>query len=73
MEQRISRKSTSAVNPWEATYLWDPVEEGTKFTVIYRSRVHGFLKFIAPIFDRIFERQLVTDLGRLKQILEKPA
>jgi len=69
---RISMKSTSAVIPWEATYLWEPAEEGTKWTVIYRSMPTGLLKLLAPIFDGMFRNTLVTDMGRLKQILETP-
>jgi hypothetical protein len=55
---------------WEATYLLEPIENGTRFTLDYRQEATGLWRFLllgAPI---VMRRQAKSDLLRLKTAVE---
>ncbi len=55
---------------WEATYLLEPVENGTRFTLDYRQEATGVWRLFllgAPI---VMRRQAKSDLVRLKRAVE---
>ena len=50
--------------------IFDPIEDGTKFTVVYEIKVGWFLKLLSPIIINSMRKQLRLDLIDLKSILE---
>jgi hypothetical protein len=50
--------------------IYDPTEEGTKFTMVYDMKVRGFLKLLSPMIISSMRKQLKMDLISLKSILE---
>ena len=50
--------------------IFDPVEGGTKFTMVYDVKVGGFLKLLSSMIVSSTRKQLKLDLNNLKSILE---
>jgi uncharacterized protein YndB with AHSA1/START domain len=50
--------------------IFDPTEEGTRFTEVYDMKVRGFLKLLSPMIVSSMRKQLKVDLINLKSILE---
>ncbi len=50
--------------------IFDPTEGGTKFTMVYDVKVHGFLKILSSMITNSMRNQLKKDLIYLKNILE---
>jgi uncharacterized protein YndB with AHSA1/START domain len=50
--------------------IFDPTEEGTRFTDVYDMKVRGFLKLLSPMILSSMRKQLQMDLISLKSILE---
>jgi uncharacterized protein YndB with AHSA1/START domain len=48
----------------------EPVEGGTRVTVVYEGEPGGFFKVAEPIVVRMFQRQTQGNLAKLKDILE---
>jgi len=53
--------------------VFDPVEGGTKFTVVYDVKVGGFLKLLSSMIVSSMRNQMKLDLISLKSILEAQA
>lgn len=53
--------------------IFDTVEGGTKFTMVYDVKVGGFQKLFASMINSSMQKQLKQDLVNLKGILESPA
>jgi hypothetical protein len=69
-ERRMAYKSTSSRIPYEGAYLFESIEGGTRFTSQYRLELSGLWRLIAPIVKFFARKQLVTNLDRLKDMLE---
>jgi len=52
---------------------FDPVEAGTKFTIVYEMQVGGFLKLFSPMVVNTERKQTKENLSKLKSILEAQA
>ncbi len=50
--------------------IFDAVEGGTKFTLVYDVKVGGLLKLLSPMIFSSTRKQLKLDLIKLKDILE---
>ena len=50
--------------------IFDPVEGGTKFTMVYDVKVNGFLKLLSSMINSSMRKTLKLDLINLKKILE---
>lgn len=51
-------------------FIFDPMEQGTRFTMVYDVKVTGFLKLLSLMINNSMRKQLKTDLNNLKNILE---
>jgi len=69
-EQRIAYKSISSPVPYDGAYLFEGVEGGTRFTSEYHLELSGLSRLLAPIVRHLAQKQLVTNLDRLKWMLE---
>ena len=63
-------KSTSGPAKLEGAYLFEPVGEGTKFTIKFTSEPKGLFKLAKPLLDRAITRQWQASLATLKNLLE---
>jgi uncharacterized membrane protein len=63
-------KVVSGPVPFTGTYVYEPVDGGTRFTVTGELDAHGFFKLAEPVFARITARELEANLGHLKDLLE---
>jgi uncharacterized membrane protein len=54
----------------EELLTFDPIEGGTRFTIVYDMQVGGFLKLLAPLMVSTMRKQTTANLARLKGILE---
>lgn len=57
--------------PFKATYLYQPVNEGTQFTMQIEAETKGFFKVAAPLVHRQLRSQFEKNIGNLKTLLEK--
>jgi uncharacterized protein YndB with AHSA1/START domain len=56
---------------WTSEFTeFEPVEGGTRFTMIGEGETGGFFKLAEPILNRMWQRQLESMLANLKDILE---
>ena len=58
----------SITNEQHNTY--DPIEGGTKFTIVYDMKVGGFFKLFSPMIVSSMRKELKKSLGNLKGVLE---
>ncbi len=64
---------TSGSMQIEEHLTFDPVEGGTKFTLVYEMKVGGFLKLFSPMVVSTMRKQTKENLSNLKSILEAQA
>ena len=57
----------------EQSMIFEPVEAGTRVTVIAEGETGGFFRLAQPIVVRMYERQMEASLANLKDILEAEA
>ncbi len=50
--------------------LVDKIEDQARFTYYVQAKLDGWINVFSPIVAWVFRRQVVSDLKRLKQILE---
>src|SRR5919198_1222347 len=67
---RSSIRSVSGPVPFTGSYLFEPHDGSTRFTVTGELDAHGFFKVAEPVFARMAGRELEANLGHLKDILE---
>jgi uncharacterized membrane protein len=67
---RSSVKSISGPFPFSGSYVLEPLDGATRFTVTGDIEAHGFFKLAEPVFARMAGRELETNLGHLKDLLE---
>jgi uncharacterized membrane protein len=70
---RSAVRMVSGPVPFSGSYLFEPVGGGTKFAVTGELDAHGFFKLAEPVFARITGRELESNLGHLKDLLEAGA
>jgi carbon monoxide dehydrogenase subunit G len=49
---------------------YDPIEGGTKFTIVYNMKVGGLMKLFSPMIVSSTRKALQKALGNLKSVLE---
>jgi uncharacterized membrane protein len=49
---------------------YDPIEGGTKFTIMYDMKVRGLFKLFSPMLVSTMRKELKKSLGNLKRVLE---
>ena len=52
------------------SYTLERVDDRTRFTATFELDAHGFFKLAEPIFARATRRELATNLGHLRDLLE---
>jgi uncharacterized protein YndB with AHSA1/START domain len=57
----------------EESYTFEPVEGGTRVTLLLEGEPGGFFKLAEPIVVRMYQRQMEGNLANLKDILEARA
>jgi uncharacterized protein YndB with AHSA1/START domain len=70
---KIAFKSTSGPVQYEIRSSFEPVDGGTKLTIVAEADTGGFFKLAEGLVVRQFEKELRADLARLKDILEAQA
>ena len=70
---KIAFKSTSGPVQYEAWYIFEPVDAGTKLTIVGEAETGGFFKLAEGLVVRQFEKEMQTALAALKDILEAQA
>jgi uncharacterized protein YndB with AHSA1/START domain len=70
VNKRKAFKSTSGPVKVEGAYLFEPVGEGTRFTIKFASEPQGLLKLVKPLSNRAVTRQWKASLENLKELLE---
>ena len=68
--QRHTHKSTGGPLPTEWTLTFEEVAGGTRYTQVAEGEPGGFFGLVGPLLERVGRRQLRTDLGNLKDLLE---
>lgn len=53
--------------------IFDPTQEGTRFTMVQDVKVSGLLKLLSPVIISSMRKQLKLDIATLKSILETQA
>jgi uncharacterized protein YndB with AHSA1/START domain len=71
--RRSAIRGISGPIPFTGTYTLEPVEGATRFTSTVELDAHGFFKLAEPIFAGIARRELRSNLGHLKDLLEARA
>jgi ligand-binding SRPBCC domain-containing protein len=69
----MSRSSVRAVSgpvPATATYTFESVEGGTRFTMLGETDAHGLFKLAEPVFARMARREWASSGETLKELLE---
>ena len=77
-EYEPNRKIVHKVTPpapisLEQSETFEPVEGGTRVTIVGEGETGGFFRLAEPIVIRMYERQIEANLGNLKDILEAQA
>jgi hypothetical protein len=68
--RRSSIKTTSGPIPLTGSYVLEPVDGRTRFTMRLETDAHGFFKLAEPVFARMARREMESNLGHLKDLLE---
>ena len=71
--KKIKQKVNQGPMSIEQSLTFEPVEGGTRFTMIGEGETGGFFKLAEPILNRMWQRQLEGMLANLKDILESQA
>jgi uncharacterized protein YndB with AHSA1/START domain len=57
----------------EQSLTFEPVEGGTRLTMVGEAEAGGFFKLAEPVVNRMMQRQLEGNIANLKDILEAQA
>ena len=63
-------RSISGPMPIQGGYTFEPVEAGTKITLVFEAKLVGLSKLAKPIFAIVARRQWETNFANLKALLE---
>jgi len=69
--RRFDVKAVTGPVRFEISHRFEPVEGGTQVHVSAEAAVGGALRFAAAMAKKQAERQFRSDLGRLKEVLER--
>lgn len=67
---RSSKRAVAGPVPISAGYILEPADGGTKVTMVGETDAHGFFRLAEPVFARMASRELETNAGHLKDLLE---
>ena len=67
---RSSVKTTSGPVSLSGSYVLEAANGSTRFTMSFETDAHGFFKLAEPIFARFVSREMESNLGHLKDLLE---
>lgn len=67
----IKCRNESPQLPYDLLYTFEPIEDGTRFSLDASVQMKGALKLIKPITIWIVRRQLKKYFGLLKQVMEQ--
>ena len=70
---RFEYKSTAGPIPFAGHYTFAADGDGARFTSVDDTQLGGLLQFLAPLLQPIAQRQIQSNLGNIKRILETPA
>jgi uncharacterized membrane protein len=72
-ERRVDYTIAAGAIHLEESCTFEPVEGGTKLTVLYEGEAGGIIKLAEPIVVRMLQRQTEGNLANLKDVLEARA
>ena len=70
---RSAVETSSGPVQMRGSYLLEPVDGGTRFTMETDMDAHGFFKLAEPVFARMARRKAVSSCETLKELLEAEA
>lgn len=71
--KKVEQKLISGPMTFEQYITFEPLEVGTKLTLVGEGEMGGFFKLAEPIVNRMMQRQLDGSFANLKDILEAQA
>ena len=71
--KKVKDKVAAGPMSAEQSQTFEPVEGGTRFTLVLEGETGGFFRLAEPIVIRILQRDLEADVANLKDILEAEA
>ena len=71
--RRFEYKSTAGPIQFAGHYTFAADGDGARFTSVDDTRLSGLLQLLAPLLQPLAQRQIETNLGNIKRILETPA
>jgi len=69
--RKVSVKSDSGSVPFEESFLFEPTTEGTRLTTVIELHTTGFMGLAAPMIKGSLKREMESDFGDLKDLLEQ--
>lgn len=72
-DKKVGFKTVSGPLSAKGEITFESVEGGTKVTITAGRQPSGFLKLIGPLVAGVAQKQLETDLVKLKEVLEQQA
>jgi carbon monoxide dehydrogenase subunit G len=67
---KVTTRSVGGLVAWEATYLLEFIENGTRFTFDYRQEAAGLWRLLLVGAQVVMRRQAKSDLVNLKRVVE---
>jgi uncharacterized protein YndB with AHSA1/START domain len=68
--RRVSMRTITAPVPFEATWSFTALPEGTRVDWAWSFELKGVARLFGPLFAVYFRRSLQADLARLKRMME---
>ena len=69
--RKIGTKGVSGAFPIQYTYLLEPANDGTQFSIEMEMKPEGFFALAEPIVGANLKKSMDSDINSLKQTLEK--
>lgn len=66
-------KTISGPVPFSGRYSFEPVDGGTRMTFSFETDASGFFKLAEPVMARMIRREIESNSGHLKDLLEADA
>ncbi|CAN5127013.1 MAG: SRPBCC family protein [Nocardioidaceae bacterium] len=71
--RRSAVRTSSGPVPMQGSYSFEPVADGTRFTLETEMEAHGFFKLAEPVFARMARREGTSSCEMVKELLEADA
>lgn len=68
--RKVTTRSVGGSVAWEATYLLESIENGTRFTLDYRQEAAGLWRLLLVGAPIVMRKQAKSDLANLKRVVE---